>query len=743
MQTFSPTSGPGPIDRQSSSSKPTRGGESIPAGTSRTEAARLRELGYTVLPLPTRQKEPPPRGWITRREPYDIAPEDNLAIGLRGDVAVLITNDDPATSWATSEFGTPNVKSVRGAHWYFRALQDQANEANRATAVGTLELHVRSKYALVPPSIHPVGTPYAWVRPLPALKELPEAPDLRDLFHPRGQHHTKLLSISAAAAHASKNVAEIFEALRQYRDSHLTDARAHPDRELLQLAESAGLKFSVPGAAASDAEGKALFGEVQAALRGHYFFEDDWHYTMAALFIMQAWAVRAGALPAVFYLYFGGQFSSGKSNILSLIATLSDGLLLENVSPSALARMIENARTVLLDEIDVQRGEELDDVMSALLRSGYRRNGPPYRRWNAKEKQPESIPIFGPKVGTFRSALDPALQSRGFVVPTAKPIGEAHYDLVLANLWPHVSDLVPRLRAWGKQTATRWPDGALEALARTAEFQSRVRKVVGKLGANRESELLTIALLVAQMAGVDVVESLSSATALRAVEISEDQAEAIDEVRLATLDNLSKVIAFNAGGEEVYRVAQKAVRDLVNSRRGERKERPLTTGRLALLRRELGVKDAWLAEKGHALHWNLPRAFVDSIRSPPAGGDTPPGASPQPPHLPSTPPPPPVLPRTDAHSGEADSRQRPLPSGEEGSTRGVPGGVTLNPGACRTPGDGVRRPPDPPTLGPVVPPKAVHSNCRLCTELTSHVCYVCTACRWQENHGPDGEGRGQ
>src|SRR5579864_6171088 len=104
---------------------------------------------------------------------------------------------------------------------------------------------------------------------------------------------------------------------------------------------------------------------------------------------MQAWAARAEALPAVFYLYFGGAFSTGKSNVLSLVAALTDGLMLENVSPPALARVIEKGRTILLDEIDVERGEELDDVMSALLRSGYRRNGPPYVRWNAKDKKPE------------------------------------------------------------------------------------------------------------------------------------------------------------------------------------------------------------------------------------------------------------------------------------------------------------------------------------------------------------------
>ncbi len=140
-----------------------------------------------------------------------------------------------------------------------------------------------------------------------------------------------------------------------------------------------------------------LFDDVVERIRAHYYFEEEWHYTICALFVFQAWAVRAGALPAVFYLYFGGAFATGKSNILALVASLTDGLMLENVSPSAVARVVENARTLLLDEFDVERGQELDDVMSALLRSGYRRNGPPYVRWNAKERKADVVPVFGPK----------------------------------------------------------------------------------------------------------------------------------------------------------------------------------------------------------------------------------------------------------------------------------------------------------------------------------------------------------
>ncbi|HLM90649.1 MAG TPA: phage/plasmid primase, P4 family [Thermoplasmata archaeon] len=145
--------------------------------------AALRAKGYFLLPLPARSKEPPPKGWVEHREPYDIPAGGNLAIGVRGDAGILITNDGESTAWARGKYGAPNVRSMRGAHWYFHVTDGQDNLANRPTPVGTMELHVRNKYALVPPSIHPVsGLPYEWERPLPPVADLPPCPDLRELW---------------------------------------------------------------------------------------------------------------------------------------------------------------------------------------------------------------------------------------------------------------------------------------------------------------------------------------------------------------------------------------------------------------------------------------------------------------------------------------------------------------------------------------------------------------------------------
>ena len=218
-------------------------------------ARRLRALGYTVLPLPARRKSPPPLGWVAAAKPYDIPPGANLAIATRGEIAILITNDDEATTWASQRYGPPHVASKRGGHWYFLARAGQVNEANRLTPVGSLEMHVgrntegkvAGKYALIPPSIHPDGngaTPlYRWVRQLPHRTELPEAPDLRDLFRPGGTHHAQLLALSAAAAHGGKDASAIESELRTWVAAHLPDPAAHPESELRGLAVSAVAKY--------------------------------------------------------------------------------------------------------------------------------------------------------------------------------------------------------------------------------------------------------------------------------------------------------------------------------------------------------------------------------------------------------------------------------------------------------------------------------------------------------------------
>ena len=222
----------------------------------------LRERGYFLLPIPYGKKSPPPTGWVESEKTYEIPEGSNVAIGTKNGVSILITNDDESTKFMTETFGEPNVRSHRGAHWYFRKREGQVNEANKKTAVGTMEFHCYNKYAMIPPSLHPSGTRYEWVKPLPPVEELPEAPDLTELFHPSsekevekevekeflgrehppGTHHDELLKYSAHLAGKGRSEDEIFDALKKLRDE-FPDPEKHPDKELQGMASSAYKKF--------------------------------------------------------------------------------------------------------------------------------------------------------------------------------------------------------------------------------------------------------------------------------------------------------------------------------------------------------------------------------------------------------------------------------------------------------------------------------------------------------------------
>ncbi|MCI4329159.1 MAG: hypothetical protein L3J86_06195, partial [Thermoplasmata archaeon] len=195
-------------------------------------------------------------------------------------------------------------------------------------------------------------------------------------------------------------------------------------------------RHGIPSIPADADPGPRLFEAVVASVRGHYYFDSEWHYVLVALFILQARLVKS--LPAVFYLFFGGRYGTGKTNILRLIADMTDGVLLENVSVAALARMITAGKVVCMGEFDVPRGKDLDEVRDALVRQGYKASAAPYMRWNAASREVEEVPIYGPKALAFRGVIEDALQSRGFTIPTASPVGEGGFDLVLRNLFPEL-----------------------------------------------------------------------------------------------------------------------------------------------------------------------------------------------------------------------------------------------------------------------------------------------------------------
>ncbi len=351
-----------------------------------------------------------------------------------------------------------------------------------------------------------------------------------------------------------------------------------------------------------------IWGDVLEVLRKHFYLGESWQYIVTALFVFQAHA--APVMPGVFYLFLGGRYGQGKTTLLNLLSKLTGGLLLENASIAALARTMGEAQTLCLDEIDVPRGREYDEIRDALLRQGYRADAAPYVRWDVTTKAPEFIPIFGPKAATFRGTLEDALQSRGFILPTVKPTGEEGFDLVLANLRPQLQNLPERLQAWGEDTQQQYTPDELLRTAYTGQFRADVRAAVQEIGANRESELAVYALLVAEMVGVDVVEELSKASELAQTLVGAASSNLLEEFRDVLLNLVGPIQPKLAEKAPDYRIFQKDVKDELNRRLKERGERPLGDTAFARLRQEARIEDTWIRRPGNRVLWILPEAYV-------------------------------------------------------------------------------------------------------------------------------------
>jgi len=395
------------------------------------------------------------------------------------------------------------------------------------------------------------------------------------------------------------------EAIRKVADEDGLDP-SHLEGLAREIGLFSGQEY---GAALS---GPDLFRDVIDVVRRHYFLAFPWQYIVVALFILQAWV--ADRLPVVFYLPVAGPKGTGKTNFLSLIASLTNALQFENVSIAAMARTMQFGRTVTMDELDTDRGKEANEIRDSLLRSGYKRNAPKYTRWDAAKKSPDEIAIFGPRAFGYRGVLDDALQDRGFPIPAVKPVGQGGYEYVLRNFWPDTGDLAKQLESWGKEVRNAFPPDIIQGIAESDAFQDKVREVVAELGANRDSELATIALLVAEMAGVDVLEELRDAGNLRAIEVAVSTGSDLEEMSeiIVELSGVEQSRLLDAATKTI-RMKQSDVRKKFNANRKARGERSISDATFAKLRREIGIREEWLGSHARAIYWEVPVPFLGTL----------------------------------------------------------------------------------------------------------------------------------
>ncbi len=603
-------------------------------------ARRLRALGYRVLPLPAGEKYPPPAGWTETEEEYPVTAGENIGIASKGEIAILISNDEKSTMLFKKLYGEPNVYSVRGGHWYFSGDGGE-NLANRKTkASGTFEVHSKNKYAVAPPSRHPSGTLYRWGRALPPMVELPPYPaGLRSLHAGKiiehGLHHgyivreaASLARMAAAGELPLKSVTDLKNVLYPGLRTQLDDIADH-HKEIHDACTSAWRKFG-PNAPAQPAptaapvaapgppeDGRALFSDVRAHLNLLYQFTERWHPDVLGLFVLQS--AVAKALPRVFHVYISGAAGSGKSSLLRRLTDLCSGDLLGDASTASLARSTAYGKTLGVDEADKSRGDaEAREAREALVRDAYRADAPPYTRCGT-DNEIEEFPVFGPRILATREDLDSATAQRGIPIGTSAAPGEEAYALLLEALWPTgTSDLAARVRAWGEAQIAALTPGSLRAVATSEAFKGEVRRITGPLGATREVELAVIMALVKRLAGLEdsISESLRVGLAAgRTVALGTDDQAVGDAIE--ALRNLLAQTSLGPHQEPSGRVRRKEWLDAVNRLRRSRGDPPITSRGFGAVLRDLGVRDSWRVGTGGVVSFELP---VWAVAQAQAGG---------------------------------------------------------------------------------------------------------------------------
>lgn len=148
-----------------------------------SEALRLQRIGISVIPVTA--KKPAVRTWKQfQRVPaderqvfdwYDGRDDLGLAI-LLGEVSgnLVVRDFDQHEAWQRwasdypkLELMLPAVQTSRGKHVYARIPDCQPITHKDG------ELRSKGQYVLAPPSVHPTGQQYLWIRDLKSLADVP------------------------------------------------------------------------------------------------------------------------------------------------------------------------------------------------------------------------------------------------------------------------------------------------------------------------------------------------------------------------------------------------------------------------------------------------------------------------------------------------------------------------------------------------------------------------------------------
>ena len=327
--------------------------------------------------------------------------------------------------------------------------------------------------------------------------------------------------------------------------------------------------------------GNELFAQVVAELERLMEFQHPWHSRVTALYILQTYLYQH--LPAVFYLAFVGPPGTGKTTAVELATEMGfHGIVVGNQSPAYYARKRAKLMgCVGVDEIDTLEGER-KAYIEELLRRGYKRSSVTvgYARWDYQAKKEEELDIYGPVCVSFRDPLEDALMTRMVTVGMAK-VKDASMRKVLLNMIRNESALRARLEAFCAARMEDWPRGRVDTLIETDAFWGEVSAMVGRDATPRNLELETVMLIICKIIGIDLPQTIRDAFSA--------QTDFEESTESGIIREVVKVEWEGAGAPS--RMYINELRESLNRRRLESKERPYSPKYFRRMLREIGLRE--------------------------------------------------------------------------------------------------------------------------------------------------------
>lgn len=319
-------------------------------------------------------------------------------------------------------------------------------------------------------------------------------------------------------------------------------------------------------------EFKKIIEDVTKMLGALYDFKFETDKTIVQLAIGQSYLVPF--LESLFYLGIDATKGGGKTTLLELITFLQrHGYMGGDTSAASIPRLVHELQlSIGLDEIDQKIGLTGEGDSVAILRKGQRRNNP-YVRCEGRNNIPKAYDVFGCHSFSFRTELEDAFMSRSLPIHTAKtnnnklPVinvvkrkilkplsdelflwGIENFSILYKEYIKSCSNVVSVVGCSGKyrnQTSEEIRDSLYKEL--TEHLNSDALEVLQRV-TGRNTELSFIALDIAKLLGLDIIESL------RDVMQTKEETESISEsYYLEALEDFLKRKYNNLKQDENYK----------------------------------------------------------------------------------------------------------------------------------------------------------------------------------------------